>query len=40
MTVKTVEAHLTRIFRKTGVSSRAALAALLATGAVNYRGPA
>ncbi|QLQ35899.1 LuxR C-terminal-related transcriptional regulator [Micromonospora robiginosa] len=40
VTVKTVEAHLTRIFRKTGVSSRAALAALLATGALNYRGPA
>jgi DNA-binding NarL/FixJ family response regulator len=30
VTVKTVEAHLTRIFRKTGVSSRAGLAALLA----------
>jgi DNA-binding CsgD family transcriptional regulator len=30
VTVKTIEAHLTRIFRKTGVSSRAGLAALLA----------
>jgi len=39
VTVKTVEAHLTRIFRKTGVSSRAGLAALLASGAVTPRGP-
>ncbi|WP_406080237.1 LuxR C-terminal-related transcriptional regulator [Micromonospora sp. NBC_00858] len=38
VTVKTVEAHLTRIFRKTGVSSRAGLAALLVSGAVNHQG--
>ncbi|MET8351518.1 MULTISPECIES: LuxR C-terminal-related transcriptional regulator [unclassified Micromonospora] len=38
VTVKTVEAHLTRIFRKTGVSSRAGLAALLVSGGVNHRG--
>ncbi|GAB3935212.1 hypothetical protein GCM10027614_09570 [Micromonospora vulcania] len=38
VTVKTVEAHLTRIFRKTGVSSRAGLAALLVSGAVGHRG--
>ncbi|MET8087564.1 LuxR C-terminal-related transcriptional regulator [Micromonospora sp. NPDC005237] len=37
VTVKTVEAHLTRIFRKTGVSSRAGLAALLVSRAVDPR---
>ena len=35
VTVKTVEAHLTRIFRKYGVSSRAALVATVAAHQVN-----
>ncbi|MEU7245590.1 helix-turn-helix domain-containing protein [Streptomyces sparsogenes] len=34
ISVKTVEAHLTRIFRKTGVRSRTALAAAAAGAAV------
>lgn len=38
VTVKTVESHLTRVFRKTGVTSRAGLVARFAAGAVGGGG--
>lgn len=39
VSVKTVEAHLTRIYRKLGVHSRAQLAAQLAEGPMGAEPP-
>jgi DNA-binding CsgD family transcriptional regulator len=39
VSVATVEAHLTRIYRKLGIRSRSELTRLVAEGSVPLRGP-